>query len=56
MKKIKNSASKYKILGIATLGMIVGGVSVYSLNSNESIKTDLRLDGDGLWERVSAFD
>lgn len=53
MKKLKKSASKFKILGIATLGMIVGGVSVYSLNSNESIKTDLRLDTDGLWKRVS---
>ena len=50
---MKKSAFNFKIIGIATLGMIVGGFSVYSLSSNETIKTDLLLDGDGLWEQVS---
>ena len=50
---MKKTAYNFNIIGIATLGIIVGGLSVYSLNSNETIKTDLRLDGDGLWERVS---
>jgi len=29
-------------------------VSVYSLDSNKTIESDMRLDGDGLWERVSS--
>ena len=54
MKKIMTTASKFKNISIVTLGIILGGVAVYSLDySNETTEVDMRLDEDGLWERVS---
>ena len=53
MKNLITLVSKFKVIGIATC-IIVGGVSVYSLDSNKTIESDMRLDGDGLWERVSS--
>ena len=54
MKNLITLVSKFKVIGVATLGIIVDGVSVYSLDSNKTIESDMRLDGDGLWERVSS--
>tara|TARA_B100000614_G_scaffold192646_1_gene173802 strand:+ start:2803 stop:2970 length:168 start_codon:yes stop_codon:yes gene_type:complete len=55
MKKIKTTVSKFKNISIVTLGIILGGVAVYSLDySNKTMEVDMRLDEDGLWERVSS--
>ena len=55
MKKIKTTASKLKNISIVTVGIILGGVAFYSLDySNKTMEADMRLDGDGLWERVSS--
>ena len=55
MKKIKTTASKFKNISMVTIGIILGGVAVYSLDySNETIEADMKLDGGGLWERVSS--
>ena len=54
MKKIMTTASKFKNIRRVTLGIIVGGAAVYSLDySNKTMEVDMRLDEDGLWERVS---
>ena len=47
VKKIKTTASKFKNISMVTLGIILGGVAVYSLDySNETIEADMKLDGD----------